>query len=148
MSSTTSRSHTPSRAPSRSGTPLPRRSPAGFSSPSVVRSVSSASSLRIQSHGSSAAQSHTSGSPTNRPDGVESSSSSSLAEGILIQEPDAEVDLVDGEQGNASGIVESRAGNEESKKNLREQLRRTLNRKESLPGMLHCSRFINQKYST
>lgn len=57
-----------------------------------------------------------------------------MAEGILVQEPDAEVDIISGEQGNADGLVESSAGNEESKKNLRDQLRRTLSKKESFTG--------------
>ena len=52
-----------------------------------------------------------------------SSSASSVAEGILFQEPDADVDVIDGEQGSAAGLVESHAGNEESKKNMRTQLR-------------------------
>ena len=52
----------------------------------------------------------------------------------MLQEPDADVDVIDGEQGIASGLVESRAGNEESKKNLRDQLRRTLSKKESFTG--------------
>ena len=63
-----------------------------------------------------------------------SSSASSVAEGILFQEPDAEFDIIDGEQGSAAGLVESQAGNEESKKNLRDQLRRTLSKKESFTG--------------
>ena len=58
-----------------------------------------------------------------------------------MQEPDAEVDIIDGEQGNASGLVEFRAGNEESKKNLRDQLRRTLSKKESFAGVLF-SRYL------
>ena len=58
----------------------------------------------------------------------------------MVQEPDAEVDIIDGEQGNASGIVESRAGDEESKKSLRDQLRRTLSKKESFTGApSYCS---------
>ena len=126
---------TPSRVPSRSGTPLPHRSPAHLASPYAIRSVSSVSSLKVYSHGTSATLSPAPGSPTSRPGGAGSGSSSSIAvEGILIQEPDAELDIIDGEQGNASGIVESGAGNEESKMNLREQLRRTLSKKDPFAG--------------
>ncbi|KAI0769013.1 DUF254-domain-containing protein [Trametes elegans] len=67
-------------------------------------------------------------------------------EGILIQEPDTEVEVIDGEQGNATGLVESRAGDEESKRNLRDQLRRTLSKKESFTGqsqrrLLQCRNY-------
>ena len=136
--STTPHSSAPSRIPSRSGTPLPHRSPSRLASPPTLRSSPSISSLRVYSHGSSGAHSTPApGSPAMRPDGTESGSSSSIAEGILVQEPDAEVDIIGGEQGNASGIVESRAGNEESKKSLRDQLRRTLSKKESFTGAPH-----------
>ena len=131
--SATPRSRTSSLVPSRSGTPLPRRSPSRLATPPTMRSSPSVASLRIYSHGSSVVPSPSPGSPSSRPEGG-SSSSPSIAEGILVQEPDADVDIVDGDQGNASGIVESRAGNEESKKNLRDQLRRTLSKKESFAG--------------
>jgi hypothetical protein len=45
--------------------------------------------------------------------------------GILVQEVDAEVDTIDGEEGNASGRIQNPNG-EDSKKLLRESLRRTL----------------------
>lgn len=134
-------SHTPrtspSRAPSRSSTPVPGRSPARLAPP-LIRPAPSVSSLRVYSHGSSVVHTPVSVSPpgtaTPKQDGGESSSASSITEGILIREPDAEVDTIDGEQGNASGLVDSRAGDENSKKNLRDQLRRTLSKKESFTG--------------
>ncbi|KAI0670861.1 trafficking protein Mon1-domain-containing protein [Trametes maxima] len=131
-------SHTPrsspSRLPSRSSTPVPGRSPSRLAPP-LVRPAPSVSSLRVYSHGSSAVHSPSSISPpgaaTPKREGGETSSTHSVTEGILIQEPDVEVEIMDGEQGNASGQVDSRAGDEESKKNLRDQLRRTLSKKES-----------------
>lgn len=71
-----------------------------------------------------------------RHEDTESSASSSilnpnLPEGMLIQEPDADVETTDAD---VSGHVESHAGDEESKKNLRDQLRRTLNKKDSRAG--------------
>lgn len=134
-------SHTPrtspSRVPSRSSTPVPGRSPARLAPP-LIRPAPSVSSLRVYSHGSSVVHTPVSVSPpgttTPKQDGGESSSASSITEGILIREPDAEVDTIDGEQGNASGLVDSRAGDEDSKKNLRDQLRRTLSKKESFTG--------------
>ncbi|KAI0648130.1 trafficking protein Mon1-domain-containing protein [Trametes meyenii] len=131
-------SHTPrtspSRLPSRSSTPVPGRSPSRLAPP-LVRPAPSVSSLRVYSHGSSVMHSPTSmsspGTATPRREGGESSSTPSITESILIQEPDAEVEIMDGEQGNASGQVDTRAGDEESKKNLRDQLRRTLSKKES-----------------
>ncbi|KAI0365723.1 DUF254-domain-containing protein [Pilatotrama ljubarskyi] len=132
-------SHTPrtspSRVPSRSSTPVPGRSPSRLAPP-LIRPAPSVSSLRVFSHGSSVVHTPVSISPpgTATPQqegGGESSSASSVKEGILIQEPDAEVEIIDGDQGNASGLVDSRAGDEESKRSLRDQLRRTLSKKES-----------------
>ncbi|TBU27209.1 trafficking protein Mon1-domain-containing protein [Dichomitus squalens] len=94
----------------------------------------SLSNLRVYSHGSSTSAIHTpptTGSPPGQTQPENSSSASSVVEGVIFQEPDVEVDLIDGEQGSAAGMVESRAGNEESKRNLRDQLRRTLSKKES-----------------
>lgn len=124
------RSRAPSRVPSRSSTPVP--GPSRLSSPPVVRPVPSVSSLRVYSYGSSAT--HTPAPAQTEISG--SSSGSSVVEGILVQDTDADVDVIDGEEGNATGVVESHAGNEESKKNLREQLRRTLSKKESFGGPL------------
>ena len=127
----------PSRVPSRAGTPVPGRSPSRMASPPVVPPVPSLSNLRVYSHGSATSATNTpsaSGSPSGRMERGNSSSASSVAEGILFQEPDADVDVIDGEQGSAAGLVESHAGNDESKKNLRDQLRRTLSKKESFTG--------------
>ncbi|KAH9891571.1 trafficking protein Mon1-domain-containing protein [Cubamyces lactineus] len=131
-------SHTPrtspSRVPSRSSTPVPGRSPSRLALP-VIRPAPSVSSLRVYSHGSSVVHSPVSISPpgtsTPRREGGESSSASSVTEGILVKEPDVEVETIDGEQGNASGSLDSCARDEESKKHLRDQLRRTLSKKES-----------------
>lgn len=57
-----------------------------------------------------------------------SASSVTDVEGILVQEVDAEVDVVDGEDGNTIGYISSAEG---SKKDLREQLRRTLTKRQS-----------------
>ncbi|KAI0333661.1 DUF254-domain-containing protein [Cubamyces sp. BRFM 1775] len=126
-------SHTP-RVPSRSTTPVPGRSPSRLALP-VIRPAPSVSSLRVYSHGSSVVHSPVSISPpgtsTPRREGGESSSASSVAEGILVKEPDIEVETIDGEQGNAAGPLDSHARDEESKKHLRDQLRRTLSKKES-----------------
>ncbi|KAI0699310.1 trafficking protein Mon1-domain-containing protein [Cerioporus squamosus] len=123
------RSRAPSRVPSRSGTPVP--GPSRLASPPVIRPVPSVSSLRVYSYGSSASIPQVS----TQPETSGGSSGSSVVEGILVQEPDADVDVIDGEQGNATGSLESRAGDEESKKSLREQLRRTLSKKESFGDM-------------
>jgi vacuolar fusion protein MON1 len=55
-------------------------------------------------------------------------------EGILIQEVEVEVDTVDGEEGNAVGHVDSLAGDESSKRSLRDKLRRTLSKKQANAG--------------
>lgn len=134
------RSRTPSRVPSRSSTPVPGLSPSRLPARPVIHPVPSISSLRVYSYGSSAVHTPNSIVPPGQPDGGEGSSGSSVAEGILVQESDADMDIIDGEQGSAGGLVEFRAGNEESKKNLREQLRRTLSKKESSTGeyLHHC----------
>lgn len=48
------------------------------------------------------------------------------AEGILVQEPEAEIDTVDGSQGTASGHFESSISDEEARKNLRDHLRKAI----------------------
>ncbi|KAH9922852.1 trafficking protein Mon1-domain-containing protein [Epithele typhae] len=140
MSTTPRRSRTPTRVPSYPGTPDLGRSPSRLATPPAIRSVASVSSFRVYSHGSSSTHTPGSVAPTAM-EGGGSSSSPSGAEGIMIvQEPDADVDLVDGDEGSAAGIVESRAGNEESKKILREQLRRTLSKKESFQAERYTTR--------
>ncbi|CCM03516.1 uncharacterized protein FIBRA_05650 [Fibroporia radiculosa] len=124
-----------SRTPSRVGTPVP--SPSRLAPPSV-RPAPLVSS-RVYSHGTtSALQTPGGGSPSNdlpthgRHEGGESSASSVTnvdilaSEGMLVQEPDAEVDTIDGEP-----VPVTHSGDEESKQHLREQLRRTLATKES-----------------
>ncbi|PIL22468.1 hypothetical protein GSI_15156 [Ganoderma sinense ZZ0214-1] len=124
-------SRVPSRGPSRSGTPVPGRSPSRLASLSSVPPMPSVSNLRVYSYGASMSATHTPDSQSGPPETGDTSSGSSVVEGILVQEQDADVDIIDGEQGSAAGLVESPAGNEESKKSLREQLRRTLSKKES-----------------
>lgn len=99
----------------------------------------SVSNLRVYSYGASTSAAHAPpDSQLGRPEPGDTSSGSSVVEGILIQEQDADVDIMDAEQGIAAGLVESPAGNEESKKSLREQLRRTLTKKESFTGKIVC----------
>lgn len=73
--------------------------------------------------------------------GEESSASSivnvDMGEGILVPEADAEVGLADTEAGNAYASVSTPAGDEASKRALRDHLRRTLNKKDSYPGACH-----------
>ncbi|KAI1793387.1 trafficking protein Mon1-domain-containing protein [Ganoderma leucocontextum] len=130
MSSTprTPRSRAPSRVPSRSGTPVPGRSPSRLASLPAVPPMPSVSNLRVYSYGASTSAAESQSGP---PELGDTSSGSSVVEGILVQEQDADIDIIDGEQGSAAGLVESPAANEESKKNLRDQLRRTLSKKES-----------------
>jgi hypothetical protein len=72
--------------------------------------------------------------------GEESSASSiinvDMSEGILVPEADAEVGLVD-EAGNAYVTASTPAGDEASKKALRDHLRRTLNKKDSYTGAFY-----------
>ncbi|KAM5533422.1 hypothetical protein V8D89_012860 [Ganoderma adspersum] len=124
-------SRVPSRVPSRSGTPVPGRSPSRLASRSAVPPMPSVSNLRVYSYGASTSATHPPDSPSGPPEPGDTSSGSSMVEGILVQEQDADVDIIDGEQGSAAGLVQSPAGNEASKKSLREQLRRTLSKKES-----------------
>ncbi|KAI0039675.1 DUF254-domain-containing protein [Auriscalpium vulgare] len=53
-------------------------------------------------------------------------------EAILVLDADVEVEPIDGEAGNAIGRAAASAGDDASKKALRDQLRRTLSKKESL----------------
>jgi hypothetical protein len=57
-----------------------------------------------------------------------------MGEGILVPEADAEVGLVDADPGNVYASASSPAGDEASKKALRDHLRRTLNKKDSYTG--------------
>jgi len=129
-----------SRTSSRVGTPIPALSRL---TPSHGRPAPSVPS-RIHSHGStSAVQTPITDSPpadvlAHGPhESAGSSASSALTvetqatEGMLIQETDAEVEIISGEQGTASGRLDAHAGDEQSKQYLREQLRRTLNKESS-----------------
>lgn len=129
MSSTRSRS----RAPSRSGTSTP-----SIQVPSPLRLTHSTSNLRIPSSSQippvPAVPHHLAGSPSN----AQTSAASSIinfdmVDGILVPETDPEVEM-DPDQVSAAGQMGTIAGDEESKKNLRAQLRKTLSKKQSLPG--------------
>jgi hypothetical protein len=114
--------------PSRSGTPL-LRSPSRLVIPPAPRHSPSISSLKA--HGStSASQSPYIQATT----GLESSASSvinlDLNDGILVHDVDAEVDTTNSEETTAVGQIDDVA-DEESRKSLRDQLRRTLSTKES-----------------
>ncbi|KAH7885260.1 DUF254-domain-containing protein [Phlebopus sp. FC_14] len=113
--------------PSRSSTPLPK-SPSRMAVPPAPRPTRSLSNLK-------ASASATSQSPAIQPSttGLESSASSvinlDLNEGILVHDVDAEVDTVDSEETTAVGQIDEVA-DEESRKSLRDRLRRTLSVKE------------------
>nr|AHC00625.1 sand family protein [Ganoderma lucidum] len=124
-------SRVPSRVPSRSGTPVPGQSPSRLASLPAVPPMPSLSNLRVYSYGASTSAIHSPDFQPGPSEPADTSSGSSVVEGILVQEQDTDVDIMDGEQGSATGLVESPAGNEDSKKSLREQLRRTLSKKES-----------------
>jgi hypothetical protein len=65
---------------------------------------------------------------------LDSSASSVVnVEGILVQDLDAEVDTVDDEDGNAVGYIATESG---SKQSLRDNLRRTLSKRQSDGGEL------------
>ncbi|KIY72503.1 DUF254-domain-containing protein [Cylindrobasidium torrendii FP15055 ss-10] len=103
-------SQTPSRAPSSAAV----HSPSRLAIPKSLRSSPSMSNVH----------------------GLPESSASSInnvdmAEGILVLDVDAEVEPADSEEGIAVGQIDANA-DEESKKTLREQLRKTLNTRPSL----------------
>lgn len=133
--------HGPSRTPSRSGTPIPHLpSPSRLPVPPVLHSAPSLTSLRVYSRASSIAPTPRSLTPPIPSRGGESSSGSSSAmnlnidlpaEGILIPEPEAEVDTADGEQATATARIDDPVADEEAKRHLRDQLRRTLSHKTS-----------------
>lgn len=134
-----------SRTPSRASTPIPGPSPSRLAPP-VVQPVPSVSNLRrVYSQGpgaSSALQTPISTSPPNTtvlsPESVGSSASSAMnVEGpsaFLRPELESDIETIDGDQASMSGQDESRALDEESRKHLREQLRQTLNKRESHGG--------------
>ena len=121
-----------SRTPSRSGTPgpVPARTPSRLVVPHTLRPTHSLSNLHVHSHSSPTQVPPLPIQPSNHE--LDSSASSVVdADGILIQGVDAEVDTVEGDDGNAVGYV---AAGEGSKKNLRDQLRQTLNKRQPSAG--------------
>lgn len=72
-------------------------------------------------------------------EGISSSASSVLnlevpTPDMIVIAPEAEVGTLSSEQSSISGHTATHPGDEESKKHLRDQLRRTLSRKESFGG--------------
>lgn len=121
-----------SRTPSRSGTPgpVPARTPSRLVVPHTLRPTHSLSNLHVHSHSSPTQVPPLPIQPSNHE--LDSSASSVVdTDGILIQGVDAEVDTVEGDDGNAVGYV---AAGEGSKKNLRDQLRQTLNKRQPSAG--------------
>ncbi|KAL0961249.1 hypothetical protein HGRIS_006211 [Hohenbuehelia grisea] len=72
--------------------------------------------------------------PATQPGMLDSSASSvanlDLSEGILVQDVDAEADTAESDEVTVMGSVETTAGEEDSKRSLRDQLRKTLNQKQ------------------
>lgn len=124
-----------SRTPSRSATPgpVPPRSPSRLVVPHTLRPTHSLSNLHVHSHASPAIHSALLSLPTQSTNHELDSSASSVieADGILVHGVDAEVDTVDGDDGNAVGFV---VADEDSKKNLRDQLRQTLSKRQLSVG--------------
>jgi hypothetical protein len=61
----------------------------------------------------------------------------------LIQDADAEADAAEAEEGPIMGVMESAAGGDESKKTLRDHLRKTLTQRQSSSGLLRCTKLLN-----
>ena len=133
-----------SRPPSRSATPVSVKSPSRLLvPPHALRPTHSLSNLHVPSRGSpspaliapptiatNAASQVTTPPPSNQE--LDSSASSiSDVEGILVQDVDAEVDTIDGEEGNTGGYIQPI---DDIKTDLREQLRRTLTKRQSNAG--------------
>lgn len=143
-----------SRPPSRSATPVPVKSPSRLLvPPHALRPTHSLSNLHIPSRGSpspaliastttatNAAGQVTTPPPSNQE--LDSSASSiSDVEGILVQDVDAEVDTIDGEEGNTEGYIQPIDG---IKTDLREQLRRTLTKRQSNAGKWLLNALFNK----
>ena len=143
-----------SRNTSRAPSPTRSRSPL----PPTLRPVASFSSLRGRSASSQAISLSSSGSQklttaalpphlstlaVGQPSDIISSSSSVLGiniepgEGIILThsetDTESQIDVGDGEDGFAVGHIESAVGDEEARRNLREQLRRTLSQRQGTP---------------
>jgi vacuolar fusion protein MON1 len=140
-----------SRTPSRTGTPIPGRTPSRLVVPHTLRPTHSLSNLHVHSHGSPSAthaalpaQSNNIAAHTTPPVNQELDSSESSVvnvEGILVQEADADVDTIDDEDGNAVGYITADPG---SKQNLRDQLRRTLSKPQSNAGELRLGAIFDE----
>src|SRR5262245_41971563 len=108
----------------------------------VVRPTNSLTNLHAHAHSQASQGSpprpanHLTFDPT--PQVLDSSASSivdvDMSGGILVQDVESEAELVDVEDGNAVGQMANTAGADESKKTLRDQLRRTLSQKRSMTG--------------
>jgi hypothetical protein len=129
---------TRSRTSSRSATPGPI---SHLVVSHVLKSTRSLTNLNIHAPSSPSRfnNTHASASP---PSQVLDSSASSvtnldISEGILIQDADAEADTAEAEEAPVMGVLESAAGGDESKKTLRDHLRKTLNQRQSGSGSLH-----------
>lgn len=123
----------PSSTPSRSGTPRLIIPPAQRHTPSAPG---------LQPHGSTSSA-H---SPYIQPaTGLESSASSvinlDISDGILVHDVDAEVETTTSEEITAVGQIDD-ITDEESRKSLRDQLRRTLSKKEHTGISLFCLRCV------
>ncbi|KAJ6475067.1 trafficking protein Mon1-domain-containing protein [Mycena vitilis] len=126
-----------------SRTTLARSSPSRLAIPPALRPSPSLSNLRVHSFGGSSIIAVSESAPTvtfqppSNP-ALDSTASSvvnlDLNEGILIQDVDSEAETADGEDVNVMGIVNTT--DEASKKNLRDQLRRTLSHRPSRPDIV------------
>ncbi|KZT23471.1 DUF254-domain-containing protein [Neolentinus lepideus HHB14362 ss-1] len=124
-----------SRTSSGVGTPVPGASPSRLVLPPPLRPTHSLSNLQVYSQSSGSGTPSSSSRPTS-PTAVASTATSFGApsainsEGILVSEANAEPDI---DESDAIGIgrVASPAGDETSKKNLREHLRQTLSHRQS-----------------
>lgn len=133
-----------SRTPSRVGAPIViGPSPARLIPPNS-HSAPSVSSFRVYSHGNSAVPTPLSSSP---PQAASSSSSSTIytepTRGVLIQEPDAEVDTIDGEQGTVTGHIESSIPDEEARKSLRDNLRKAITEDTQAGNLESSAQFLH-----
>lgn len=131
-----------SRSISRSGTPaLARSSPSRLSIPPALRQNPSLSNLHIHSHNATPSGADISAPPlalTSADQTLNSSASSVIdmepAEGILIQDLDADVEQTDAEDVVSIDKAVANVQAEDTKKLLRDQLRKSLNHKVAHTG--------------
>ncbi|KAJ8696394.1 Vacuolar fusion protein mon1 [Pleurotus ostreatus] len=124
--------HTPrSRTPSRASTPALNRSGSSRIVIPTLRHASSKATLTPTTISND-------NSPPSR-QMLDSAASSVLdldmTEGILLQEAETDADAAEGEEVNVMGSLNTTAGHEDSKQSLRDQLRKTLNRKQSMQDL-------------